>query len=306
MLKLKSYYNCIKDCILQQNVLICKEHHIYRMHPMQDDYLWLSNEDIELLTNKYRNNISEINSTYDLNNGQCDTKYWKDTSSFQESLYMLYSYLTHMLWCPPNNELLHTDYVQNSNIILKELCKRGIYTISGNEPNKCISSSHNFIVCINDNIQDEFVKLLKTLYYRGVNVSTQKVKNGKTIQTYVFALDKGIFVYTEEVQQDMKLPNGFHSLTLDFDTNKHYSEICKEMVDPYFGISGICSCSGKTTDNMYIHYAKEKELSKSHSLFYVETWSQTYDDFRVEDVLFQLWLEFNSKYGHMNNIHIDL
>jgi len=298
LINIKSYYKSCKDNFTDKSPLM------YKMHKMQNDYLWLLQNDITMFEKKYRYKIDEINNLYDLETGKANTSYLKDTNSFQESLFMLYSFLKSSLWSVPNNEKLYYDYIQSSNIILVELCKRGVYTIYGHEPTNIIRSSHNFIVMVNDVIKNEFVQLLKSLYTRGVNVCARQVKNNVVVCESIFAVDKGMFIYTEDFQDTIKLPNGFHSPGKKITEDIQYSTMFTEMIDPGFGLSGLFTFTTKNNDEILDFTCKENELSETHSLFYVETWSQTNDDFRVEDVLFQLWLEFNSKYGHMNDIRL--
>jgi hypothetical protein len=274
------------------------------MHKMQSDYLWLSSDDIKTLNTKFLRNIDEMNFSYNLEYGVGNTDNWKDTKSFQESLFMLHSFLTSSLWCCPNNERIEYDYLHSSYIILTELCKRGIYTMCGQEPNSIVRSSHNFIVVINDIIKNEFIELLKGLYTRGVNVCGRQVKRNNIVQECIFAIDKGMFIYTEDFRDTVKLPNGFHSPGRNVWENLEYSMLYGEIIDPSFGLTGLFTIKNKNNDEILDFVRKETEVSETHSLFYVETWSQTNDDFRVEDVLFQLWLEFNSKYGHMNDIRL--
>jgi hypothetical protein len=290
---MKSYYKAFKDNKL-----------MYKMQKIQNDYLWLSQSDIPTLEKKYRCNIDEINNSYDLETRTANTDDWKDTKSFQESLFMLHSFLRSSLWCTPNNEKLEHDYIQDSNIILTELCKRGVYTISGYEPSMVLRSSHNFIVLINDIIIKEFIQLLKALYSRGVNVCARQTKRNSTICESIFAIDKGVFIYTDDFQGAIKLPNGFHSPGKSIDDDTEYSTLFSEIIDPSFGMSGLFTSLNKSACEINEFNKKENELCETHSLFYIETWSQTSDDFRVEDVLFQLWLDFNSKYGHMNDVRL--
>lgn len=304
-MKLTNIKSHFKACKII-NVLYSKHPLMYKMHKMQTDYLWLSEDDVKTFNIKFQKNIDEMNFSYNLENGMGITDNWKDTNSFQESLYMLYSFLTSSLWCCPNNESLHYDYIHSSYIILTELSKRGVYTISGHEPTSIIRSSHNFIVIINDIIKNEFIDLLKGLYTRGVNVCARQVKRNDIIQEIIFAIDKGMFIYTEDFRDTIKLPNGFHSPGKNIEDTVEYSTIYTEMINPSFGLSGLFTTSGKPSDEILDFVMKETEISETHSLFYVETWSQTNDDFRVEDVLFQLWLEFNSRFGHMNDVRINI
>lgn len=295
--------SCYKACTIN-NILYSKTPLMYKMHKMQSDYIWLSSDDIKILNKKYQKNIDEINSSYNLENGMGSTDNWKDTRSFQESLFMLHSFLTSSLWCCPNNERLEYDYLHHSYIILIELCRRGVYTVSGHEPSSVIRSSHNFVVVINDIIKNEFIELLRGLYTRGVNVCARQVKINDVVQECIFAIDQGMFIYTENFKDTIKLPNGFHSPGKNIEDNLEYSTLHSEMIDPCFGVSGLFTNINKSSDDILEFAMKESQICETHSLFYVETWSQTNDDFRVEDVLFQLWLEFNSKYGHMNDIRL--
>ena len=285
-------------------ILYSKQSLMYIIHKIKNDYLWLSEDDIKRLHVKFQKNIHEINISYNLENGMGVTDNWKDTHSFQESLFMLHSFLTGSLWCSPNNEWFDYDYLHSSYIILAELCKRGIYTISGHEPTSIMRSTHNFIVSIHDTVKNEFIELLKGLYTRGVNVCARQVKRNNIIKEIIFAIDKGLFIYTEDFRDTIKLPNGFHSPGKNIEDTVEYSTIYTEMIHPGFGLSGLFTINGKHSEKTLDFVIKESEVTETHSLFYVETWSQTNDDFRVEDVLFQLWLEFNSKYGDINDIRI--
>lgn len=295
MFNIKSYYMTCKI----YNINYSKSPLMYRMHKMKYDYLWLSEDDTKLLNIKFQRNIQEINLSYIIENGMGNTADWKDTDSFQESLSMLYSFLTCSLWCCQNNERLEYDYLKNSFIILTELCKRGVYTLSGHGPTSIIRSSHNFVVVINDCIKNAFIELLKELYTRGVNVCARQVKRYNVIQQIIFAIDQGMLIYSEDFRDTtIKLPNGFHSPGKYVADTVEYSTLYTEMIDPNFGISGIMKSCNETLDFII----KETKAIETHSLFYVETWNQSNDDSHVEDVLFQLWLEFNSNYGHMNDI----
>jgi hypothetical protein len=271
---------------------------------MQSDYLWLSSDDIKTLSKKYQNNIDEINSSYDLEKGMGNTDYWKDTNSFQESLFLLHSFLSNSLWCCPNNERLGYDYLNTSSIILLELCKRGVYTTYGHEPTSVIRSSHHFIVVINDVIKNKFLDLLKALYTRGVNVCARQIKRDNVLQKYIFAMDQGMLIYTEDFKGKVQLPNGFHSPGKCISDKIQYSTLYTDMIDPCFGITGVFTNKDRDSCEVLDFIIKETEAYETHSLFYVETWNQSNDDLRVEDVLFQLWLEFNSKFGHMNDVRI--
>jgi hypothetical protein len=260
--------------------------------------MWLSPEAITQCIKKYGNKIDKMNSTHDLETGMVDNKFLKDTQSFTESLFMLYSFLNGSLWSSPNNEHIDYDYRVHSETILIELCKRGIYTINGSEPSIVLRSTHNFIVLINNIIVDEFILLLKTMYSRGVNVCARQVVNGETTRQLVFATDCKMLIYTDDFKGACNLPNGFHSL--GHCEHAEYSELFTEIIDKDFTISGLFTNQGRTVNDKLQHHEIELEKNETHSLFYVETWCQTYDDCRVEDILLQLWLEFNSRYGHMN------
>lgn len=266
---------------------------------MRCDYLWLSPEMVEYCKWKYTDKIDAMNANYNLETGRSDCDLLKDTCSFTESLYLLQSYLQGDLWGVPNNERICSDYRRSNLKMLLELCKRGVYTVDGSEPDNVTRSTHNFIVLVNDIVADKFVALLKMLYHRGVNVCARKVKNGIIVQEVAYAKDCGKLLYTDDLK-GATLPNGFHSLGVCDDIA--YSELFTECIDSDFGISGLYTCMGKSISDLLKHSDVEKAKSELHSLFYVETWSQTHDDFRVEDVFFQLWLEFNSNYGHMNEL----
>jgi hypothetical protein len=64
-----------------------------------------------------------------------------------------------------------------------------------------------------------------------------------------------------------------------------------------FGMSGICSKDIWTYTRTREFENKECEISKYYSLYYIHIWNDTH----VEDILLQLWLEYNSKFGMLDN-----
>lgn len=275
---------------------------MYCICKMRNDYLWLSSEMIAYCKDKYKSRVDIINGLYDLETQRSNTNNLKDTQSFTESLYLLYAYLSGDMWSVPNNERIDHEYRSANQHMLMELCKRGVYTIDGCEPDNVVRSTHNFIVIVNDIVSDKFIALMKMMYHRGVNVCSRQVKSNKIVREIVYAKDCGKLIYTEDLNSAMEtvLPNGFHSL--GFCDQIVYNELFTECIDPDFGISGLYTNAGKEVVDILNHSRNEENKYELHSLFYVETWSQTYDAFRVEDVFFQLWLEFNSHYGHMNEL----
>jgi hypothetical protein len=299
---IQGYYNIYKDycsTITQLNIQVGGQ---YCVPKMKQDYLWLSPEKVERMSKQYNENIHEINITYDLETGKVNGDHWKDTHSFTESLFMLYSFFNGSLWGAPNNEHLCSSYIYSSKVILKELCKRGVYTIHGNEPNKIMRSTYNFIVMINDIVKDEFLKLLKCLYSRDVNVCCRQVKNGKIVGEYVYAFDSGMLIYTDNFKLSLQLPNGFHSPSAYKLNSLQYSELYTQNIDPFFGMNGMTTITQKSKIGIDSYYLNERRSSETHSLFYVETWSRSSEAILVEDILLQLWLGFNSSYGHMNEV----
>jgi hypothetical protein len=113
-----------------------------------------------------------------------------------------------------------------------------------------------------------------------------------------------MLIYTEDFKGKVQLPNGFHSPGKCISDKIQYSTLYTDMIDPCFGITGLFTNKDRNSCEVLDFIIKETEAYETHSLFYVETWNQSNDDFRVEDVLFQLWLEFNSKFGHMNDVRI--
>jgi len=298
---MKSVMDFLTYCqeLISSTLSYHKARPMYCIYKMRCDYLWLSSDMLQYCKEKYMAKIDAMNANYNLENGRADCSQLKDTASFTESLYLLHSHLQGELWSVPNNESIQGDYRTSNLKMLLELCKRGVYTVDGSEPNDVTRSTHNFIVLVNDIVADKFIALLKMLYHRGVNVCARKVKNNTIVQELAYAKDCGKLLYTDDLKS-ATLPNGFHSLGVCDDIV--YSELFTECIDSDFGISGLYTCSGKSISDILKHSDVEKEKSELHSLFYVETWSQTHDGFRVEDVFFQLWLEFNSKYGHMNEL----
>lgn len=266
---------------------------------MQNDYIWLSPSLMHLCDAKYAEAIDDMNSSYDFKFGKVTGKGLKDTESFAESLYMLHAFLKGKLWAPANDEVLMSDYITTSNAILTELCKRGVYTTFGIEPSIATRSCHNFIVLINDVLQEDFVYMLKTLFARGVNVNARQEKAGFVKEQMVYAKDSGSFIYSDTFNaSNLSLPNGFHSLGVS--DLASYGDLNCSSIDPDFHITGIHSTSFQSFDMKNAEIEKDK--TKDYSLYYVETWSQSYDDFRVEDVFLQLWLKFNGDYGSVNNV----
>lgn len=275
----------------------------YCMHKMSGDCLWLSESFVNMCEAKYTTQIDYMNALHLFTSRCTQGAYVKDTDSFGESLYMLYSFFMGKLQAPPNGESLTNEYCTDSRIILIELCKRGVYTIYGVSPTSVVRSCHNFIVVINDAIQQEFIILLQTLFVRGVNVAARQVKRGHVVKEMVFANDCECLIHTEALRPiSPLLPNGFHSS--GHADHATYATIYSAVIDPDVGIGGMFMHRGRTPHELDINIQREENASREASLYYVETWSQTYDNFRVEDVLLQLWLEFNGDYGSANNIQI--
>jgi hypothetical protein len=145
------------------------------------------------------------------------------------------------------------------------------------------------------------IELLQNLFERGVNVAARKVKVFKTVQEILFAADAGRFIYTENFSKSMSRCsvgngkwNGFHSK--GHNSLADYDFIYTNPIDIEFGLGGtqsFCTASSRVC---------EEELAKTHSLVYIELWSQTHDAMRVEDVFLQLWLSYNSIYGQENKV----
>lgn len=263
----------------------------YCVHKMSSEYIWLTDDFIDECNLKFSVEIDKMNKSHDLATSSVCGDFVKDTESFAETLFMQYAYLTGCIWASPNDDMLNENYLENSGNILIELCKRGIYTIYGSEPNissnASIRSVHNFIVLLNDEIIGDFVVLLQTLFRRGVNVLAKQVKTNMVVKDIIYAKENDSIIYTDAFETCL-LPDNDYSSIIDRD----------------FGISGLFTNNRRDSQAIHVYEAVEKELAKKYSLFYVETWSQSCDCFRVEDVLLQLWLEFNGKHGRMNNMTI--
>lgn len=264
----------------------------YCVHKMQTDYIWLTDEFIEECNYKFNIEIDKMNKSHDLATSTVCGDFVKDTDSFAETLFMQYAYLTGCIWASPNDDMLNENYRENSGNILIELCKRGVYTLYGVEPHVTSNSStrsvHNFIVLINDDVIDEFIILLQTLFRRGVNVLAKQVKTNKVVKDIIYAKENDSLIYTDSLESFISPEDDYSSI-----------------VDKDFGISGLFTNNRRDTQAIHEYEAVEKEIAKKYSLFYVETWSQSCDCFRVEDVLLQLWLEFNGKHGWLNNVTFD-
>lgn len=267
------------------------------------DILWLSNEYIRDMDIQKNQVIQDMNSAYDLELRQITlTNSLYQTNSFTESLYMMYKYLKCDLWGTPNHEVFMGDYFNKSHLILTELCLRGVYPIHGCEPSKFTRSCFDFIITVKDgDAFNALVDLLQNLFERGVNVAARRVKTFKTIQEIIFAADAGRFIYTDNFSKSMsrcsigngKL-NGFHSK--GHSSLADYDFVYTNSVDIEFGLGGIKPFSDASDR------ALEEELAKTHSLMYIELWSQTHDPMRVEDVFLQFWLSYNSIYGQENKV----
>jgi hypothetical protein len=236
------------------------------------DFLWLSNDALMFYE---RNNLS----------------FGEQSTSFLESLYLNFKYINGNFLTSPFNDNLFYDYVDNSWLILIELCKRGIYVQYGCQSSKVMRSCFNFTTVINDDIELEFILFLKQLYSAGVNVCVQKVKNGKIKKEIVFASDCGKTIYSDNFKKKCILPQGFHSH--GYPQFGQYNSLFTGCITPYFGISGYiqANCS-----------PKEYMKCKNHSLYYCELWNQKFDVMGVEDILLYYWIKFNAKYGVWNMV----
>lgn len=261
----------------EQMVKECKQQYHYTHYScnIKRDYVWLSPFDIEHLQVKYASVFDEMNKTYNLSTKRFEREILKDTNGFLESLFMLYMYLLGEVWSYPLQHSVDVDYIIESTPILIQLCIRGIYTLDGTLPkrkennNVTHMSSYTFCVMINDHNRDEFVLLLRCLYDRGVNVFARQHKNMTSVQEWVYKKDS------------VRLPS----------FRKH-DNILRD-----FGMAGIFSRSIWPSARSREYEKKECELSEYYSLYYIHIWNDTH----VEDVLLQLWLEYNSKFGMLNN-----
>ena len=127
------------------------------------DFLWLSENELQYYEN------------YDL-------RFEFQSMSFMHSLYLNFRYLTGNLKRAPFYDNIFNDYLEHSWFILQELCKRGVYVQYGSRPSNIVRSCFNFTTVINDEFEVEFISLLKSLYFAGVNVCVKKIKNGKSIK----------------------------------------------------------------------------------------------------------------------------
>lgn len=288
---LKSLYQSILDKVSFSNNSNTRQHSgEYAMHRIEyTDYKWLSSRDIARFNESYDEAITNMNNTFELEIGTINSEGWKDTDSYKGSLFLMYKFLACDLWGAPNNEKITGDYLTTSIHILKELCIRGIYPLYGCEPTLGQRSHFHFTVVIKDDVENDFVKLLKALYQRGVNVRSRKVKNHHIERELLFAHEKDALVYSEDV--DISIDK------LDIICTAIQQSTC---IDINFGMCGMISTEAHCYD-VDEYRQKEDSLATFYSMYYVETWSQTFDTFRVEDVLLQLWLQFNSKHGKKND-----
>jgi len=270
----------ICDKVLESN----SSEPLYCCFFMECDYFWMSDAFISQCLLKFQTPISKMNHSYEFQSMTINTQGYKDTTVFAESLFMFYMYLKGHLWGPPCGTKLSLDYHLQSENMLLQLCLRGIYTLGGTNPGIHLCSSHSFVVLIKDDIDEEFVKLLDNLFKRGVNVYAKKVKMGRSMHEYIFVRECNRFIYTDKL------------------TNTCQSQQSSDIVAD-FGIAGMFSKEVRSDNDHAGYLQQERELSCSHSLFYVHTWSQSNDSFRVEDVLLQIWLPFNGKFGVFNNVN---
>ncbi len=292
----KSIITNLYDQILEN--VECKSFHCFCY--MQNDYFWLHDKLKTYCLLKFQTAISKMNHSYEFKSMTINTHGYKDTSNFTESLFLFYMYLKGHLWGPPCGACLSLEYHLQSENILTQLCIRGIYTIGGCNPNKHTRSSHTFVVVIHDTIIDDFIALLQRLFNRGVNVYAKKVKMGACIREYMFARQNDKLIYTDNLPrvvlstQQASQADALHALNVLNGLN------VLDVLDD-FGLAGMFSRDVKSAIEYCNYSQKEKVMSSTCSLFYVHTWSQTLDSFRVEDVLMQLWLPFNGKFGCFNN-----
>lgn len=266
------------------------EYYMYKME--NEDYIWLCDSEMANLNAKYQETICEMNNTFDLETSTIEPNGLKDTQSFKESLFLMYKFLNFDLWGTPNNESISNHYLHACIHVLKEMCCRGIYPLYGCEPNKNERSHFDFIVLIDDRVENEFIDLLKTLFKRGVNVTARKVKNFHVEKELAFISEGNSLIYCEDIAKAAKNDYSIREVT-------NYSTTIS--ID--FGINGMISDAGRCAYEAHHYQLDEFYSSKTHSIYYIESWSQTFDTFRVEDVLLQLWLQFNSKHGRQNNYH---
>lgn len=237
------------------------------------DHIWLTEDLIKYFDRKRRSACSE---------------------SFIETLYLNYKYVDALQnTAAAFGDQLSDEYRRASKHILLELIKRGMYVLYGCEPSSIVRSCFNFIVVINDDLYEQFVEFLKVLYLSGVNVNARRVKNSLVHQEIVFAKDCATTIYTEKYDGKAELPVGFHSHGKPDMSAFNFMYI--QTVNPWFGISGCLS---------YELVAKftEKTKCRHHSLYVCETWNQTYDSCRVEDIILCNWMKFNGKYGMFNTV----
>lgn len=214
------------------------------------------------------------------------------SESFLESLFLNYRYVSNTSnMDAPFGDQLFEEYRLSSRCILQELIQRGVYILYGCEPTNIIRSCFDFIVLINDDIYPEFIEFLKTLYLCGVNVNSRRVKNGLVLQEMVFAKDAKKSIYTESYNNTIALPQGFHSHGRPEVSPFNY--MYTHTVNPWFGIGGCLSYD-------LLSKCKEKTKCRHHSLYICETWSQNFDNTRVEDIVLCQWIHFNGKYGLFN------
>jgi hypothetical protein len=272
---------------------------------LDGDYFWTNEKFNMLMECMHCDTMKRINAL--IIQGTIDVfgaSMFIETSSFAESLYLMQMYIEGQLLSTPNCESLSNDYIFTSKEILLELCKRGIYPLHGSVPSPILRSCLDFVVCIHDEVHEEFIKLLEEMFTRGVNVAARRVKNYEVIQHHVFAVDVGCFVYSNSMygtHQLCDIPNGFHSKAASH--LAQFSCLFNNMIDNRLGTSGIRPLNLNSAQAFNTYSSIEDVTCEQVSLYYVETWSQTYDNFNVEDILLQLWLPFNGRHGMKNNVH---
>lgn len=230
------------------------------------DFLWISSVNVATLDNQCKNAVHRANQLFEP--GQKDGDVVIETYSFEQALYLVKLYFEVDLWAHPCGHNLTCSYFLSAQHILKELCIRGILTLSGHHL-KSISSLE-FAVVVHDDAREAFLEMLMLMHTLDIDIWIEFYKNLQT-------LGRSSLVDGEVIAQGAK--DEFN--------------IC----DVCLGICGIHKMKNKNV------VAMEVLASQEHTLFKVRLVSSSQ---LVEDILLKYWIVFNAQYGQMNKNILDV
>lgn len=230
------------------------------------DFLWINSKNIATLDDQCKNAVHRANQLFEP--GQKDGDVVIETRSFEQALYLVKLYLEVDLWAHPCGHNLTCSYFLSAQHILKELCIRGILTLSGHLINSM--SSLEFAVVVHDDAIEAFLEMLMFMHTLDIDIWIEYCKNLQTLG---------------------------HSSLVD-------GEARVQGINDVFKISnvclGICGIHKMKTKNVV---PMEVLASQEHTLFKVRMVSNSQ---LVEDILLKYWMVFNAQYGKMNKNILDI